>query len=396
MKPPKTDPIDVLELSPGYSLRLTWDEGRRTLNQSPLYQALRKSDGLLKPEFVDSASTLAKYSRRVEAALELATLVREVAAGKHATPGELFGRAAKFLGLRSQTLIDSAEESPGEGAAATPEISSYTPNGSDTGQTVTGQATDSTALKVPESPASTPPARELFDFALKVLQGTLTSEERVQLFEGVRREVLESSQKSALLDIELQRLLGTKTSFVRHMPLYFCPCGPLGHEPLAACPLCSRPPTEHPLAISTIQSDLDRILAANIWLELGVARVFDAHGFVPYVGSRPVGLSGASHEVDILAWDPLQKHLLLTEVTTEVASMDRLGRVLVRREDIRVHASSLVTLGPATEDVIEYGRRHAIGVVPDIRRNVGQLEKWIDSTRKEFGNNRNPTRADLP
>ena len=364
------------------------------MNQSPLYQALRESDGLLKPEFVDRASALAKYSRRVEAALELATLVREVGAGKHATPVELYSRVAKFLGLRSQTLIDATQEGPAESAAASSELSSQLPDGSDAGEAAPVRGVDSSPLVEPSKPAGTLPARELFDSALKVLQGTLTSEERVQLFEGVRREVLESSQKSVLLDLEMQRLLGTKTPFVRHTPLYTCLCGPMGHEPLAICPLCGKSPIEHPLAVSTVQPDLDRILSANIWLELGVARIFSAHGFVPYVGSRPVGLSGASHEVDILAWDPIQKHLLLTEVTTEVASMDRLGRVLVRREDIRVHACALVTLGPAAEDVVDYGRRHAIGVFPDIRRNVGQLEKWIDSTRKEFGNNRNHSQGD--
>jgi hypothetical protein len=219
-----------------------------------------------------------------------------------------------------------------------------------------------------------------------LVQGNLSEAERTELFEGIRREALESSQKIELLNGELQAVLSSKASFVRHRPLYECSCGPLGQDIRGVCSICGVTPPDHPKSISSIDPDLDRIIGANIWLELGIARVFDAQGFVTYVGSRPIGLSGASQEVDVLAWDPDVRHLLLTEVTTEAASMDRLGKVLLRREDIPVHASALVTLGPAAEGVLDYGRRHNIGVIPQVRDNIEQLTKWIESTRRGLGN----------
>src|SRR5690242_4976813 len=114
MRPPRADSSDTLVLSAGYELRVTWDDARKSLNESPLYQSLRESDGVLSREFVEKAGAIAKHSRRLEAALELATLAREVAAGKESTPFELFGRAAKFLGLQNITLLDAALEVPGQ------------------------------------------------------------------------------------------------------------------------------------------------------------------------------------------------------------------------------------------------------------------------------------------
>lgn len=384
MRPPHIGRSEVLELTAGYELRIGWEEPRRSLNESPIYQALRTKDGVLDIDFVEKSGTIGRHSRRIEAALELVKLVREVAAGKSSSPADLYKRIPGFLGLRTSSL-----QRLSEGTATPPSNTSTILPSPIEGPTATRDSAETTTwpgsvgISAPEPPA---PQIDLFALAFKVLTGTLSGEERVDLFEAVRREVLTSSQKIAQLNADLQSQLQVEVDFVRHLPLYECVCGPLVGGVGTSCPICHTTPTDHPRSISVIDPALDQILASNIWLELGIARVFDRRGFVTYVGSHPIGLSGADHEVDILAWDPELKHLILAEVTSEVASMERLGRVLYRRLDVPAHACALVTLREAAPGVVEFGKRHIIGVIPMVRENIGQLEKWIDSTRREFGN----------
>jgi hypothetical protein len=372
---------DTLKISNGYQLALTWDEKRGALNQSSVYHALSDSDGLLDPSFTRETETLARLSRRIDAALDLAALVREVEVGKGPSPVELWSRAAKLMGLRESSIIESAVEIP---LTEIPDFSAT--DKADAGLADQGASPHDSKLdssSTPVTPAATSP--DLLDLASRVLAGRLDRDDRVKIFEGVRRDVLETSHKVALIDADLRQLLRTSASFVKHSPLYECECGPLGHEVDSTCPLCESKARANPHSICTIQPDISQVMDDAVWFELGVARLFDACGFTTYVGSFPIGLSGGKHEVDIIAWDPSQKLLVIAETTTDSASMNRMARVLLRATDIRAHAAVLVSLGEAEEDVVSFGRRHSIAVIPRIRENTDQLKRWIQSTRGAIG-----------
>lgn len=366
---------ETLRISDGYELRLTWDEKRGTLNQSPLYRALSESNGLLDARFVEKAETLAKFSRRIDAALELSGLVREVATGKGPTPVELWGRAARFLGLRESTLIEAAREIPRieSGGPLMPESADA------------GSVSPANGLSAVTSPTSSPPSRDLFGLAMNVITGQLTDADKARIFEGVRGEALETSRKIEGLDSELRELARTKVPFVEHSPLFECRCGPMGTEAGITCPLCAQGSIGHPHSVCRIRSDFDRIIAENIWMELGVARLFEAAGFATYVGVHPIGFSGAKHEVDVLAWDADQRLLIVAETTTDRASINRLGRVLLRAVDIRPHSTVLVSLAESDDEAVIFGKRHSIKVIPRIRENTDQLRNWIQSTRGAHG-----------
>lgn len=382
MRPPSSDAADTLSISPGYELRVLWEEPRKTLNQSPVYLSLRQSDGLLSPEFLEISEAIARLSRGIDRSMGLAGLVREVESGKEATPLELFTRALQLLELPDATISDLVREAA---TAPTDEAKTAEPSEHVDSAGVSAPSAGSSGSAIELTAAAPSPSR-LLDLAFKLVNRTLTPDEKRAFFDTLRRGIVESSRQIQLLDGDLRKKVGSEVSFVRHWPLYECECGPLGNDVRGECVLCRKGPVSDPTSIAGIQPDLLHVLDNNTWLELGVARVFDKLGFVTYIGSHPVGLSGASHEVDILAWDPQQRHLILAEVTTEQASMDRMGKVLLRREDIPVHAAALVTLGDETDDVREYGRRHGIGVISSVRDNCGQLQKWIESARARHGN----------
>lgn len=374
---------DSLVLSDGYRLLLTWDPKRGGLNRSPVYQALSESDGLLNPQFLEKAQTLGRFSRRIDAALDLALLVREVETGKGPTPIELWARAAKLMGLRESTMIDSAKDLPvidltiGTGDPVVP---------ADSGQPMLEDA-NSGLPSTQGSPEPNSAKPDLWDFTLKLLARELSAEDRAKVLDGVRQELLETSRKIELLNSELRGLLEAKASFVRHRPLYECKCGPLGSDVTAVCPICGSTAASHPYSIATIEPDLFQIVEEDLWLELGVARLFDACGFTTYVGSHAIGLSGARHEVDIIAWDAGKRLLLLAETTTEQGSMNRVARALLRAVDIAAHGTAVVTVSGAEQGAIDFGRRHSIAVIQGIRGEPDQLRKWTQSVRSALGSN---------
>lgn len=376
MRLTRPDASDVLPVSAGYDLRITWEEPRKSLNQGQVYRALRTSDGLLDVQFVDKAESLGRLSRKIEQAVGLATLAREVELAKGTSPIDLFARAVRLLELPDATILDLIREPPDatrvELATVAEQQAKETPNVSPT------LPPEGSTAELDSSAYSTD---RPYDFVFSLVGGRLTRDERRNFIQGLRREILNTSHKIALLERELRDLLHSSTSFITHFPLYECECGPLGQDVQGSCSLCQGVVKPAPISTSAIQPDLRTVIQANMWLELGVARIFDGAGFVTYVGSHPIGLSGAKHETDVLAWDPETKHLLLAEVSTDQASMERMAKVLLRREDIPVHAAVLVSLGDAGEDVLDYGRKHGIGVVPKLRENCSELEKWIESAR---------------
>jgi hypothetical protein len=337
-RPP--DDWETVAITPGYDLRYRWNTDRERLNRSEVYQALLNSDGLLNPSFLDCAKKLIEHDFEISEALDLAAVSAKSYKRRHPPAGEDFRR---LFGTMSRLGLPDLKLSP-----------SGTPN----------------------------------DLLMRILRGKLTRVGLRKIMNQVLVSIVDVSEKIADQEIQLQALVGNDSvRFCSNTSAYICDCRTVQLGRKRPCDACGKIPRGFPTSINRVEPALVDIVINNRWLELAIARLFHITGFKTLIGAQVLGISGAEHEVDVIAYDPLAGLVICSEVSVGGANLNELADLLVRREDIHFHGATLVVLNSSDEYASRFAKAHGIGLFPQIRRNVKSLKSWVKNLRSSHSIN---------
>ena len=333
-----SDEWQVIPITTGYSLQYRWGPDRERLNRSEVYNALLQSDGLLSEDFLNSAKRLLNYDSEISSAIDLADLAVKAYKRKLSLSGGDFRR---LLGHAS-TLSNLGK-----------------------------------AFKPGDFPA---------DLAIRLMQGKLTKSELRSVMNQAINTCVDLSGQIADQEEKLQAAVGgPDTSFSNSTSLYICDCRRIQVGRRRPCELCGKMPKEPPTSIHRVDKALVDVVQNNRWLELAVARIFEKAGFRCLVGPQVLGLSGAIHEVDVVAYDTSKGIVVCSEATTGNANLTELSNLLVRRQDLHFHGTVLVSISSTDSSAARFATAHGIGLFADVRHTASSLRQWIKNLRSSHG-----------
>ena len=325
---------DTLQIQGGQRLTVSWSEGRRRLNESPVYQALKASDGLLDKSFGTDGQAMIRVSEQVD---ELLLLHRTLLAG--------------FEG-RTAEVQKSLRELFGQVRSVFPRTS-----------TQRNKAYLSLAKSIIEKKKIERPAF-------------------LEASKGIHKRLSEYCVQLESLEVQLKRHLGVTIALTEQSAYHRCRCGNLRFEAGAPCVVCGTRPAGVSMALLRIHPVFKQVIENHVWLELAVARLLETKGFEVLVGPTVVGMSGTEHEIDIVARDRTSKILILGEVTIGPASLRELADLMLRGIDVPAHGRVLVTLGASNSNTSTYAQRHGIGIVSEVGTRQAHLDNWVTSLRR--------------
>lgn len=343
MTPERSDPApsrdwEAVPITPGYNLQYRWATDRERLNRSEVYSALRKSDGLLSEDFLIFAKKLVSFDSEIERAVDLADIAVKAYKSKLSPWGEDLRR---LLG----------------GADSLANVSRVV------------RSNDVAS-----------------DLAMRIVQGKITKSALRAIMSQVINACVELSGRIADQEEKLQSTVGDHTTpLSSSTSLYICHCRRIQLGRKRICEICGKTPSEPPTSIHRVDKVLVDIVQNNRWLELAVARIFEKAGFRCLIGAQVLGLSGAIHEVDVLAYDSSKGIVVCSEATIGNANLAELASLLVRREDLHFHGTVLVSTNSTDPSAIRFAKAHGIGLFADIRRNSASLREWIKNLRSSYG-----------
>jgi hypothetical protein len=321
------------DISP-FNLQGRWPETRRRLNSSELYDGLRHANSILSKEFVDRALKAIHVDTLIESAL-----------GVH------------------DTLLKLAKVGEPESRILTKDLL---------------QVEDFVGRFVTQaSGGPTEPfvfTEERLDpvYALQVINkllGTLKN-----FATDLRRLCQNLAEQS-----------NVAVPFFRGDDLYECSCGDFNTGKVRPCQSCGADLSDiQPLSLPRLDTAFRIVVENNFWAELGAAKILKDKGLETFVGAEVRGVSGQWHEVDILAVDREAKLIFLFEVVSGAGNLAELAPVLVRNLDIQPTLAALVSIQRSPSSVIEFGLKHKVWVIDDLRSNPQLLEKWVEHVRGIF------------
>lgn len=309
-----------------------WPELRHDIISSPLYSDLQSSDSLLSKDFVDAALKAVSTGENIESGLT-----------SHATLIELTSSGLMDSGISGQDLL-----------RLTQFINQYlVPDGNV--EITTGFVLNEGRLDL--------------CYAQKVIKSI-----------GGKLRALATDLRSHCK--QLAKISGVSTPIVRNEDMFLCECGNFSLVGVQHCVLChSDLSLMTPISLPRLDPLFRKFIANNMWAELGVARLLERKGFSTLVGAEIQGVSGRWHEVDVLASDSNANLTILVEVVSKRANLTELAPVLLRNLDLQPNRAILVSILPADDDAVQFGLRHGISVIGDVRSTPNKLLKWVECIR---------------
>lgn len=197
-----------------------------------------------------------------------------------------------------------------------------------------------------------------------------------------KRNVLQASERLRRLDTRLSKLVPSLGSVISSIELFECDCGNFQLGRRSICGFCGKTPKGNPLSATKCDPTLVAIVSQWVWFELAVSNLFKENGFKTIVGSRVHGPSGASHEMDVIAYDEVNHVNASAEVTAGNGSLSQLSEVMLRKGEFPFQNYLLITLGPSDHSAVNYGQTHGVWVFGDLRKSRRQLIRWIKEYRR--------------
>lgn len=327
--------MEAVQIQGGHKLQLDWSEGRKKLNASPVYQALKTSDGLLSKSFLENGHAMIRVTENVDELL-----------------------------LIHQTLLDAFKGNFSK--IQTPLIQLFfTLQG--TRRLGPTSATDSSVQAAITS---------------VIGRRKLDEQSFLKISKRISRQLARSCVQLESLETTIKKDLKVAQSLTERLATHVCRCGNLREDPSAACVVCGRVKTGPPQLLLKIDPVLKEIIQNNVWLELAIGHIFEQKGFEVWIGPTVTGLSGTEHEVDIVARDKTSRILVLAETTSGRASLRELADLMLRGLDIPAHVRVLATCNAGNPNASKYAQRHGIAIVSDLRTNSARFEQCLDLIRK--------------
>lgn len=374
------DSVKSIQVSNGYALSYSWNSKRKSLNASALYLDLQAGDGLLTEEFLKHVKELLQRSDEIELFLTFArTLGSPTPDGTLQTMAQRLPLAINFLGETFESLSQNLKV-----------LNSYlgtSPRGVVERNGPPPELAETKGwLRVIEPLSEDLPQTTLdWDLVTKLLENRLTDAERGNLSQKILNVITADSMEIAKIQKTLSEILRGPSHFTKPLSLFRCKCGTLLVEFEVQCPRCREPLSEAPLSVLLADQSLKHIMEKNVWLELAVAKALADAGFETIIGADVLGISGVSHEVDVLAIDCHRGIAFIVEVTMANASVDELANLMVRRADIHNHGAALVTLGPSDDKARKFAKAQGLGLITEVRKNIADLAKWARNHRSNYG-----------
>lgn len=331
-------PIETIQIQGGQRLAFSWSAGRAKLNASPVYQALRSSDGLLTTGFTDNAKGMITVTEKVDELLSLHETLLRAFRGDWSEIRDPFSRLIRLIQGTGRVGISS-------------------------------------------------PKNKLYRRAVSsiIRREKLDREAFLYITGRIARQLSAYCVQLEELESALKRELKVSHPLTERTVTHPCKCGNLRLDISSPCGVCGESVARKQSLVLRVDPMLREILQNNVWLELAVARILENKGFEVWVGPTVTGLSGTEHEIDIVARDGTEHLLVLGEVTTGRASLRELADLMLRGVDIPAHGKLLVSLGEGNSNASKYARRHGLAIVSQLREKTAHLEEWVENLRRLHG-----------